>query len=140
MLINSSLTLELKVLCRVWVMCAYPRYCVVSVCHLSQACYLVRALLGKVALPSREEMHHDTASFRQKRLDAGVPERHVHRMADLQWAFGDQLADEADFNKLDPVVQKLFHHIRLYRKENLMTYKSNTYSLLDEHSFKETQQ
>ena len=65
----------------------------------------------------------------------GWPERHAHRMNDLQWIYNDHLAELGNFQPLPKVYENLYAFVRKRRSSNILGYRKDKYSITDEKNF-----
>uniref|UniRef100_A0A6A7G035 Flavin-containing monooxygenase n=1 Tax=Hirondellea gigas TaxID=1518452 RepID=A0A6A7G035_9CRUS len=103
-----------------------------------QVRFLLASVTAAIKLPSTELMLEHMRQSRQEAQDSGIAPRHLHRMGSLQWAYLDQLADDALTERLKPAVRMLYNHVHRVRKLTVTTYKNKRYQILFEiDSFKE---
>ena len=68
--------------------------------------------------------------------DLGWPERHAHRMNDLQWAYNDQLAELGNFAPLPKVYQDLYKFVWKRRTFDVLGYRRDNFEITGEDSFR----
>ncbi len=88
-------------------------------------------------LPSCDEMISEVNRLYMEHLQAGKSPRHFHNMNLEQWTYCNQLASDAGFEPLPPVMKRLFDHLHAIRRYNLISYKNGNYILVDDNSFLE---
>ncbi|XP_026289173.2 uncharacterized protein LOC113214118 [Frankliniella occidentalis] len=105
-------------------------YCVVPfVIFHYQIRYFLSLFLGRVALPSKEQMEREEDADMQKHL-LQFPARHTHKMGDLQWPYLHDLAAAGDFeDDMWPVVQEVYDAVEEDRKNLLTVYRSIEYNV-----------
>ncbi|KAJ9595620.1 hypothetical protein L9F63_013196, partial [Diploptera punctata] len=82
--------------------------------------YFMKTLDGSITLPSKEEMDEETEKDFQRRLAMDMPPTCAHKMG---------------LKRLPPVVRMVYDYVADRRKNNLMHYKAESYSLLDQGHF-----
>lgn len=96
----------------------------------------MKSLLGEVKLPTRAAMLADTAREEAwRREELGLPDRHFHRMGDLQWEYNRDLARLAMVDPLPPVIEALYKEVHERRRANLPGYKKDIFRLVDANTF-----
>ena len=134
--------------------CPFPQF------HL-QAAFVKSSLDGSLKLPSAEEMLADEAAdleyrwvflrwseFQLKRLltifltheicffcsteELGWPERHAHRMHDLQWAYNDWLAEISGICPLPKMYEDLYYVVWKRRMFDVLGYRRDNYDITDD--------
>lgn len=101
--------------------------------------YFMRTLDGSVTLPSKEEMDEETERDFQKRLAMDMPPSYAHSMGSLQWDYFAELADCLGLKRLPPVVRMVYDYVADRRKEDVMHYKTESYTLLGHGNFEKKQ-
>ena len=99
----------------------------------------MRTLDGSVTLPSKEEMDEETEREFQKRLAMDMPPSYAHSMGSLQWDYFAELADCLGLKRLPPVVRMVYDYVADRRKEDVMHYKTESYTLLGHGNFEKKQ-
>jgi len=102
-----------------------------------QATFVSKILKGTFQLPTTEEMLKDEAKeldYRMKEL--GWPERHAHRMNNLQWAYNDELAELGSFPPLPKVYQELYEYVWKRRTFDVLGYRRDNYEVCDDDNFR----
>ncbi|XP_069693152.1 uncharacterized protein [Periplaneta americana] len=97
--------------------------------------YFIKTLDGSITLPSKEEMDEETERDFQKRLAMDMPPTYAHKMGSLQWDYFGELADCLGLKRLPPVVRMVYDYVADRRKQDLMHYKTESYTLLDHGNF-----
>lgn len=110
-----------------------------NLCSYQQIQYFMRTLDGSVTLPSKEEMDEETERDFQKRLAMDMPPTYAHQMGSMQWDYFAELADCLGLKRLPPVVRMVYDFVADRRKEDMMYYKTDSYTLLDHGHFKKNQ-
>lgn len=100
-----------------------------------QAQYILRILDGRVKLPSPEEMRLDFMREKKMLMDQGIPERHIIKMKDRQWAYYDEIAAAANIPSFPPVIKKIYDYTNHVRELNFGTYKNFQYRIIDKENF-----
>ena len=102
-----------------------------------QATFVSRILGGTLALPTAEEMLKDEIDELKYRMDElGWPERHAHRMNNLQWAYNDELAELGNFPPLPKVYKELYEFVWKRRTFDVLGYRDDNYEIRDDGSFR----
>ncbi|XP_021928625.1 flavin-containing monooxygenase FMO GS-OX-like 3 isoform X2 [Zootermopsis nevadensis] len=97
--------------------------------------YFMRTLDGSIKLPSKEEMDEEADRDFQKRLALDMPPSCAHEMGSLQWDYFAELADCIGLKRLPPVVRMVYDFVADRRKEDLVHYKTESYTVLDHGHF-----
>lgn len=110
--------------------CPFPQFDI-------QATFVSRILGGTLTLPTGDEMLQDEARELKFRMDElGWPERHAHRMNNLQWAYNDELAELGDFPPLPKVYKELYEFVWKRRTFDVLGYRRDNYEICDDSSFR----
>jgi hypothetical protein len=75
----------------------------------------------------------------RKRLAMDMPPTYAHMMGSLQWDYFSELADCAGLKGLPPVIRMVYDYVADRRKDDLMHYKAESYTLLDHGNFEKKQ-
>ena len=86
-------------------------------------------------LPSVEDMLADAESDLQKRSAIGWPARHFHKMAGLQFAYYDDLADLCGVPHLDPVYRALYECACKWRAYDVSQSKLRKFRIVNVNTF-----
>ncbi len=89
-----------------------------------QVRFFLASLDGSMVLPTKQEMDEDVQRDFEWRLSQGFPRRHAHHMGPLQWAYNDDLAVLAKFQRIPRNVQKLYDYIHHVRSVDITGYKN----------------
>lgn len=111
-------------------------YCVVPfVIFHYQIRYFLSAFLGRITLPTREEMEREEDEDMKKHL-AQFPARHTHKMGDLQWEYLHDLAAAGQFDDdMWPVVRDVYDAVESDRKNLLLMYRNIEYTVTSRDSY-----
>nr|XP_022920143.1 flavin-containing monooxygenase FMO GS-OX4-like [Onthophagus taurus] len=108
--------------------CAFPMFDL-------QCRFYMKYLNGEMHLPSLEVMRKEEENEINTKMLKGYRERDFHKMGCFQQEYYDSLANLAGIKSLPPVIAKVrdCSFKRFY--ENLMTYRSDRYKIVDDESF-----
>ena len=103
-----------------------------------QVWWVLAVWAGDKDLPSIEEMMQDEEEWYQSRLQAGLPPHKAsHYLGFAQWDMIHLLADLSGRKRQSQVIEKLYAEVNEQRTNNLMSYKSKNYALLNGDEWKE---
>ncbi|KAG8224379.1 hypothetical protein J437_LFUL005201 [Ladona fulva] len=100
-----------------------------------QVQFFLKSLDGSISLPTKEEMLMSSEKDFQRRLRLNMPNRHAHRLDWLQWEYYDDLATYGKLEKLNPIIRKIYEHLRVARRDEVMHYKSYQYKIQGDGNF-----
>ena len=115
----------------------FPSLFVIGVCKTltplphfhCQVLFCLAVITEKIHLPSKQEMLGDVDQCLQLHLSLGKAVRHFHDLNTLQWAYNDDLADTAKFDRLPSYYRQIFDHSQTLRTNNLREYRNVNYKL-----------
>ncbi|XP_066603057.1 uncharacterized protein [Prorops nasuta] len=100
-----------------------------------QAQYILAILEGRVNLPSPEQMREEYDAEKQSLLAQGIPERHINKFKERQWAYYDEIAAAASCPSFPPVIKKIYDHVNEMRELDFGSYKNIQYRIVDSENF-----
>jgi len=87
-------------------------------------------------LPSEEEMISEIKQEEERRREQCISFNHSHKLADAQWDYNKQLANEAGFSELiKDIVQRVYDRAGERRSANPGNYKYDHITIIDDESF-----
>lgn len=90
----------------------------------AQAWYARDVMLGRLSLPSKEEMKADSAAWRQKEEASNGPSYDI----DFQTAYVRELIDLTDYPDFKPeVVAEMFKEWKHHKEEDVLTYRDHSF-------------
>lgn len=93
----------------------------------AQAWYARDVIMGRIPLPSKEEMKADSMAWREKELTLVTAEE----MYTYQGDYIQNLIDMTDYPSFDiPATNKTFLEWKHHKKENIMTFRDHSYRSL----------
>lgn len=115
----------------------FPRLCFIGIpiqiCPFPQfdlqVQLFVKSLSGDFQLPSRDAMLADTEEEKSRKLRAGIPAKHFHKMGNAQWDYNRSLCKLAGLPHISIAVENLYNDVWAVRRGNLTTYKESVYKL-----------
>ncbi|XP_041458803.1 flavin-containing monooxygenase FMO GS-OX-like 2 [Lytechinus variegatus] len=125
----------------------FPSLCFIGIAiricpfpHFSaQTQFFLAALDGSMKLPTQKEMQEDEARDYQKKLDEGLPHRYAHLMGERQWGYHSDILSLAGAKQHQPVVEKLYKHVSVYRGTDVSNYKKMNFDIMDNENFVQLQ-
>ena len=97
---------------------------------------ITSVLIGQTVLPLQEEMEQDIKDDFEWRIKVlGFKPKWAHFMGGLQWRYNDELCEVSKSEKVKPCVENLYNFVSTRRKNNLMTYKKESYKLTGDNSW-----
>ncbi|KAK7925187.1 hypothetical protein WMY93_007497 [Mugilogobius chulae] len=107
--------------------CPFPHFhCQVQFC--------LSVLEGAVTLPSSHQMALECDSWLKRRLERGVPQRHLLRLEQEQWDYCRTLASDANFSPICDAIRKLYNEVWRQRRQHPLDYRRRNYRLLSDTS------
>ncbi|KAL9703670.1 hypothetical protein quinque_007188 [Culex quinquefasciatus] len=101
-----------------------------------QSRFCIKFFSGSKELPSQEEMWADNRRDEEERAARGLLGKAAHMLdGDLQQRYYDELARVADIEPLKPVLTKLYDACITEKRNNMLTYRSNVYRIIDDENF-----
>jgi len=102
-----------------------------------QVLFFLATLVGAARLPTTEEMLAEVGRETEALAAAGKAPHQLHELAAAQWPYNDKLAAMGGFQPLLPVVVNLYEAVCPLRVNNLKGYRSQSFKILDQYTFKQ---
>lgn len=97
-----------------------------------QVRWVVSVWAGYKTLPSPMDMIKDDKGCYEKRLQQGLsPQKAGHYLGSAQWEMIDMLAKLGGHESQPPVMRMVYDEVSRQRREQLMHYKANNYTVVD---------
>lgn len=103
-----------------------------------QARFCIAILLGKTALPTKDEMQQATDQEMMERWNKGLSKRQAHFMGDDQFKYYEELVELADIFPIRDVMKKIYLDARAELASNYNNFRNNTYKVIDDSNFIKT--
>lgn len=98
--------------------------------------YFLKTLSGEKQLPSAEDMLADTQDYIEKKKADGFTLKTYHTLGKGRIKlYCDMLASMAGIQAVQPVINKIFLDTFKARQENVITYRSINYHVIDDNSY-----
>lgn len=112
-----------------------PFYVCASQMFDLQARFCVSLWSNDQLMPSKKAMLEDTDEEMQSRWARGYSKRQAHMMGPDQEKYYKQLSDTANLTPLKPVITKLHNATRRYFLDELTTFRTKKYKIIDDENF-----
>lgn len=89
----------------------------------------VKSICGEWTVPSKEDMNQDTIEEMKTKSNLGIAERHFHKMGSSQWDYNRALCQLANLKEIPRVVETLYTDLWAHRRQNLTTYKQDSFEI-----------
>lgn len=101
-----------------------------------QARWIINVLLGRVMLPTTNEMLEDYRQAYENNVNEGIPDRHFHRFSKgLQWEYYKFISTHGKVEPIKTVVEKLYKKVAHERERDLWHYRETEYIVTDNQTF-----
>lgn len=93
---------------------------------------VIAVFTGASRLPSTAAMLEDEETdYKERIVDAGLRPSDTHDIDSSQWSYYAMLAEIGGFEKYEPILEQIYHHIGSMRRSDVVKYKNYKCVILD---------